>query len=452
MTTGDPLVVRGAMKPIPTLTSRCARWTSHEGAGAGAARAHRHLHRAGRRRRGRGDGGAGARARLPREVRRRPHRRRRRGARRLPGAHRLEAVAAGPRRRRARPGGEAWRARVRRLHGRGQVERRPRGGGRARREPLDADRELERELGEPIEAFFDREGEHEFRRREEELVLRLLGRAGRRRGGPRRRRAAVGRACATRSRRHTVVLHRGRAPTTRGGARPARAARSRATAPRFDELHADRRATYEAVADAHPAAGTDRGSSGRALAGAAAPARRRRPARLVWARGESGEYPVFVGRGLLASGFFHPRARAGASSSPTRTSRALHIGCRRRSAATRSRPGESEKTLARAEACCAAWRAPGSTRDDLVVAVGGGVVGDLAASAPPSTSAASASCRCRHAGRAGRLRLRRQDRRRPAGGEELRRRLPPAGARAGRPRAARHAAARRSARRATPRS
>ena len=40
----------------------------------------------------------------------------------------------------------------------------------------DADRELERVLGEPIESFFDREGEDEFRRREEALVLDLLPR------------------------------------------------------------------------------------------------------------------------------------------------------------------------------------------------------------------------------------------------------------------------------------
>ncbi len=45
-------------------------------------------------------------------------------------------------------------------------------------EPLDSDRALEAELGEPIEGFFDREGEPAFRAREEELVLRLLERAG----------------------------------------------------------------------------------------------------------------------------------------------------------------------------------------------------------------------------------------------------------------------------------
>ena len=43
-------------------------------------------------------------------------------------------------------------------------------------EPLDSDRELERELGESLESFFDRAGEHEFRAREEEAVLRLLER------------------------------------------------------------------------------------------------------------------------------------------------------------------------------------------------------------------------------------------------------------------------------------
>ena len=38
----------------------------------------------------------------------------------------------------------------------------------------DADELIERRLGEPIAAFFEREGEAEFRRREEELVLELL--------------------------------------------------------------------------------------------------------------------------------------------------------------------------------------------------------------------------------------------------------------------------------------
>ena len=43
-------------------------------------------------------------------------------------------------------------------------------------EALDSDRELERELGEPLEDYFDREGESKFRLREEEVVLGLLAR------------------------------------------------------------------------------------------------------------------------------------------------------------------------------------------------------------------------------------------------------------------------------------
>jgi hypothetical protein len=53
---------------------------------------------------------------------------------------------------------------------RGRGPARDGGGGRGR-----ADRG---ELGEPIASFFEREGEAEFRRREEELVLGLLDRAG----------------------------------------------------------------------------------------------------------------------------------------------------------------------------------------------------------------------------------------------------------------------------------
>ena len=41
---------------------------------------------------------------------------------------------------------------------------------------LDSDHEIERELGEPIESWFDRNGEVAFRQVEEEVVLRLLAR------------------------------------------------------------------------------------------------------------------------------------------------------------------------------------------------------------------------------------------------------------------------------------
>ena len=81
MTTGEPLVVRCAMKPLPTLTKplRSVDIATHEPAQALRERTDS-CRRPGRRRRGGGDAGDRARRRLPREVRRRPHRRRARRA------------------------------------------------------------------------------------------------------------------------------------------------------------------------------------------------------------------------------------------------------------------------------------------------------------------------------------------------------------------------------------
>ena len=51
-------------------------------------------------------------------------------------------------------------------------------------EAVDADELIEQRVGEPIASFFEREGEAEFRRREEALVLELLGGAGERAEAP----------------------------------------------------------------------------------------------------------------------------------------------------------------------------------------------------------------------------------------------------------------------------
>ena len=172
MTTGDPLVVRGAMKPLPDADQAAALGRHRDqGAGPGAARAHRLVHRARGGRGRRGDGRARAGRRLPREVRRRPHRRRARG--RCAPTRSASGGGAGSHRAARSCSSASW----------APARRAPR--ARSRRElgvePLDSDRELERELGEPIESFFDREGEAAFREREEEVVLRLLDARRRRR-------------------------------------------------------------------------------------------------------------------------------------------------------------------------------------------------------------------------------------------------------------------------------
>jgi shikimate kinase/3-dehydroquinate synthase len=239
--------------------------------------------------------------------------------------------------------------------------------------PLDSDRELEQSLGEPIEGFFERGGEAEFRRREEQLALELLDRAG---GGV----VALGGGTLGSDRvrdalaRHLVV-HLEVAPDdawrrASGKGRPL--ARDRA---QFDALHADRGAVYAAVADATLPASADRGAPVRALPALLALREASAGTKLVWAAAASGDYPVFAGRGLIASGFTFPHEGRRFAVTDANVARAHPP---RADWSAEIPPGESEKTLARAEAVLRAMARAGVTRDDLVLAVGGGVVGDLA--------------------------------------------------------------------------
>ena len=291
MTTGDPVVVSGAMKPLPTLTKplRSVDLETKEPA-AGAARAHRLVHGARRRRDRGGDDGPGAGRRLPREVRRRPHRRRPGRAGRLQGPDRMEALTSALVFIGFMGAGKSSSARS--------------VAAELGLEPLDSDRELERELGEPIEAFFDREGEPAFRAREEEVVLRLLERAN---GGV----VALGGGAAESERvrealrDHTVVhlevapergvaARVGQGPPARPRPRPLRPAALRSRR----GLRLGLRRGDPTVAARHAAGAPCRRCWPCAT--------RRHRSRLVWARAASGDYPVFVGRGLIRSGFFFP--------------------------------------------------------------------------------------------------------------------------------------------------
>jgi shikimate kinase/3-dehydroquinate synthase len=234
---------------------------------------------------------------------------------------------------------------------------------------LDSDRELEHELGEPLEVFFDREGEAAFRAREEEVVLRLLARPdaqvvalGGGSLGSDRVRDALG--------AHTVV-HLEVDPDdawrrASGKGRPL--ARDRA---RFDQLHSDRSAQYAAAANALIPRG------GRDAARRALPFLRALPAnaRLVWASSESGEYPVFLGRGLVAGGFFPPLEGRRFVVSDEQVLRHHSV---EGEAVISVMPGEEHKTIHGAEFVLRQLAQAGAERGDLLVAVGGGVVGDLA--------------------------------------------------------------------------
>jgi shikimate kinase / 3-dehydroquinate synthase len=239
-------------------------------------------------------------------------------------------------------------------------------------EALDSDRELEQRLGEPVESFFDREGEHAFRAREEELVLELLARedaqvvalGGGALGSERVREAL---------RPHTVVhleVEPGEAwRRASGKGRPL--ARDQG---RFAQLHGDRVALYESVADAALPPG-DRDTLRRALPALRALESAPAGTRLVWASSASGEYPVFLGRGLIEAGFLYPAGGRRLVVTDENVARAQHFQGDEWIVVM---PGEEHKSIHGAEFALRALAQAGAERGDLVVAVGGGVVGDLA--------------------------------------------------------------------------
>jgi len=238
----------------------------------------------------------------------------------------------------------------------------------------DIDRLLEAEFGSTIEAFFDAHGEPAFREREEALVLRVLDAAdgdvvalgGGALGSERVRAAVSG---------HTVVHVEIDLETAwqraHGRGRPL--ARDRTV---FAARFAERAAVYEALADATlpPADKLVGRRAAPALAGlASAPA----GTKLLWATAASGDYPVLVGRGLLGQVLWPASGRRFVvSDANVGDLYAGHIGDV--SGLVEIGAGEEHKTLATAERVWEALVQQGATRADHVVAVGGGVVGDLA--------------------------------------------------------------------------
>ena len=241
---------------------------------------------------------------------------------------------------------------------------------------LDSDRELETELGEPIESFFDREGEAAFREREEQVVLRLLEQGdagvialGGGALGSERVRDALG--------AHTVV-HMDVTPEDawqRASNKGRPLARDKR---RFEELHAERLAVYESVAHALlPVAGREvmRRAFPALEALRDARAGGLEDIRLVWAEAASGAYPVFFGRGLVASGFVYPADGRRFAVTDDQVIERHRIEAEQ----TVTIPaGERHKTLSTVENVLGELTRAGMERGDLVVAVVGGVVGDLA--------------------------------------------------------------------------
>jgi len=233
------------------------------------------------------------------------------------------------------------------------------------RSALDSDALLAERFGHTVAREFELHGEESFRAAEEELVCRLLGDVSARDvvalgGGSvlsaRVRDALNGHVTALLEVAPDTAWERVQAAED-GSERPL--ARDREA---FGVLYAKRRGLYEEVADTA----------------------------LLWAESASGDYPVFVGDGLLdgdrlitvwpldpiasrpygvsdtnVAGLYGERLSA--LGDPDAPPEQITI-----------EPGEPHKTLASAELVWRELARRGMTRADHVVALGGGVVGDLA--------------------------------------------------------------------------
>ncbi len=250
---------------------------------------------------------------------------------------------------------------------------------------IDTDDLLEGELGESIASFFEREGEIEFRRREERLVVSVLDALAGQVGGPASVVALGGGTIESEAVRRALGEH---LPVwcdvdeevawerASGSGRPLAADREE-----FSERFARRSPLYESLARAIlPSAARD-------AAGPAAPwlaAMQGAPAvRMVWADSESGSYPAAVGEGAI--GLLDDAQEAIPDALPARTfcvadDEALrhHRTLLPRAEAVIGVQGaETSKTIAEAERILSELSSEGAKRDDCVLAFGGGVVGDL---------------------------------------------------------------------------
>jgi shikimate kinase/3-dehydroquinate synthase len=235
-------------------------------------------------------------------------------------------------------------------------------GGKA----LDSDALLQQRLGHSIAHEFETHGEASFRANEEQLVRELLADAG-----PRDAIALGGGSVLSESVRAALTEHLTLLLEVEPGVawervRASSEGAKRPLAGNFDAfvaLHSRRRELYEQLADAV----------------------------LLWAESSSGAYPVLIGRGLLASGREHrpaeiwplDRSRSRPFLVSDQTVSALYAQ-RLKEVLTAGTdpieipPGESHKTLASAERVWGKLVDAGMTRSDHLIALGGGVVGDLA--------------------------------------------------------------------------
>ena len=288
---------------------------------------------------------------------------------------------------------------------------------------IDVDSVVEERLGKPIERVFAEDGEATFREAEERITLELLSQ-------PEPGVLALGGGAITHERVRTAL----RAHTVvwldvaldvawtrcRDSDRPL--ARDRE---QFEALYHQREPLYAELADATvPAERSNRMEPVLEALGNIP-----QGTKLLWATSASADYPAYIGNGLLTEHRFWPGTVAGRRFLVTdgAVGRLYSELLEPHSARIAIMPGEQSKTIAHAEIVWTELVRAGMTRADVVVGArwrsrgrsGRVLRGDL-----PARRALRAGAD--HSGGAGRLSLRRQDRRRPGRGQELCGRFPPA--------------------------
>ncbi|HEY1591263.1 MAG TPA: bifunctional shikimate kinase/3-dehydroquinate synthase [Solirubrobacteraceae bacterium] len=240
-------------------------------------------------------------------------------------------------------------------------------------EAIDVDAVIERRVGKPIERMFDEDGEAAFRELEEQVTLELLNGSWARvlsLGG-----GAIGSEEVRAALADQLVIWLDVDPETawrraQATARPL--ARSR---PDFEQRFVERQPLYESLADVVVPSERSQAMAEVMAALEALPA----GTKVLWAASDSGDYPVYVGEGLL-EGSFWPPAVDGRRFLVTdgRVGRLYGDAQQPLTGRIAIMPGEQSKTVAHAEIVWTELVRSGMTREDVLIALGGGVVGDLA--------------------------------------------------------------------------
>ncbi len=246
---------------------------------------------------------------------------------------------------------------------------------------LDVDLVIEERTGRRVQEIFATDGEARFRELEEQTVLELLDSdhvAALALGGGALQSRAVREALGD----HNVIWIDIDADTAwhRVSHSHAPTKRPLASDPdRFRALHAERLGTYASLANVIVPATRAREMARvtRALAGLP---HRQAKVTTLWATTGSGDYPVHIGSGLITEAHFWPAQIDGRRVivSDYNASRHYAEALEPALADIRIMPGEQSKTIAHAEIVWTEMARQGVTRGDVVAALGGGVVGDLA--------------------------------------------------------------------------